>query len=55
MQSLRQKAEFDRLDDRHAKWLATHSHVEVRELEQRREPRTRPKFRYEARVIGHRR
>ena len=37
------------------KCIATHLHVEAREQEKRRKPRTRPKFRYEARVIGHRR
>ena len=37
------------------KWIATHIHVEVRESATRRKPRTRPKIRYEARMIGHRR
>ena len=37
------------------KWIATHAHVEVRESAKRRKPRTRPKIRYEARMIGHRR
>ena len=36
-------------------WIATHAHVEVRESAKRRKPRTRPKIRYEARMIGHRR
>ena len=37
------------------KWIATHAHVEVRESAKRRKPRTRPKIRCEARMIGHRR
>ena len=37
------------------KWIAIHAHVEVRESAKRRKPRTRPKIRYEARMIGHRR
>ena len=36
-------------------WIATHAHVEVRESAKRRKPRKRPRIRYEARMIGHRR
>ena len=37
------------------KWIAIHAHDEVRECVKRKKPRTRPKIRYEARMIGHRR
>ena len=36
-------------------WIATHAHVEVRESAKRRKTSKRPRIRYEARMIGHRR